>query len=114
MQRDYEAMAREVVMMVKETYYDLYGVQQARLITRAEQGVLEQLTKVTESMYATGQRPQQDVVKAQAELTMVKQKLLEQDQQEATLKAKLSSVVKPSNRRARGCGRHRADGTIGD
>lgn len=93
MQRDYEAMARETVMMVKETYFDLYGVQQSRTITRNDQGILEQMLKVTESQYATGKRQQQDVLKAQTEITMLKQKLLDYDQQEATLRAKLAQLM---------------------
>lgn len=97
MRRAYEAMQREIVMMVKENYFDLYGVQQTISITRAEEDVLKRMVKTTETMYSTGERSQQDVIKAQSEITMLKQKLLELDQQEATLKAKLNQLL---NRRA--------------
>ncbi len=97
MRREYEAMQRELVMMVKETYFDLYAVQQAASITRRQEEVLQRMVKIAETMYATGERSQQDVLKAQAEVTMLKQRLLELDQQEATLKAKLNQLL---NRRA--------------
>ena len=97
MRAEYETMQRDVVMMMKESYFDLYGVQQTIAITRGEEAVLQRMVKTTETMYSTGERSQQDVIKAQAEITMLKQKLLELDQQEATLKAKLNQLL---NRRA--------------
>jgi outer membrane protein TolC len=93
MQRDYEAMQREVVMMAKETYFDLYGVQRSASVLRAEQDVLERMVKIAQTMYATGQRPQQDALKAQAELTMLRQKLIGLEQQEAVLKAKINLLL---------------------
>lgn len=97
MQREYEAMVREVVMMVKENYFDLYAVQRSLVITRAEEDVLKRVRQVAETKYATGSVSQQDVLKAQAEITMLQQKLLELEQQEAVLGAKLNQLL---NRRA--------------
>lgn len=97
MQRELEFMTREVVMMVKESYFDLYAVQRVIAITREEEAVIRRMEKVAETMYATGERAQVDVLKAQAEITMLKQKLLELQVQETTLKAKLNTLL---NRRA--------------
>ncbi len=97
MQREYEAMQREVVMMVKESYFDLYAVQQSLTITRAELDVLRRMERVAETMYSTGERTQQDVLKAQAEITMLQQKVLDLQQQETVLKARLNQLL---NRRA--------------
>ena len=88
-----DAMTREVVMEVKEAYFDLRSVQQAQRITRGEQAVLKRLADVTESMYTTGARSQQDVIKAQTESTMLRQQLLDLDAQEQTLKAKLGALM---------------------
>ena len=90
---DYEAMRREVVMMVKETYFDLYSVQQVLTITRADLELLKRMAQIAETMYSTGERTQTDVLKAQTEVTMLQQKLLEYEQQEATLKAKLNQLL---------------------
>ena len=97
MRRELDAMTRDVVMMVKETYSDLYAVQRVISITGDEQDVLRHMAQVAQTMYATGQRPQADVIKAQAEITMLKQKLLDVQAQEVTLKAKLNTLM---NRRA--------------
>ncbi len=92
-----ESMTRDVVMMVKESYYDLYAVQQVLEITRNDESVLQRMEKIAETMYSTGERTQQDVLKAKSEITMLKQRLLELDAQENTLKAKLNTLI---NRRA--------------
>jgi outer membrane protein, heavy metal efflux system len=92
-QREYEAMQREVIMMVKESYFDLYAVQRSLSITRAEEDLLKRMETIAETKYATGEVSQQDVLKAQTEITMLKQRLLELQQQEATLKAKLNLLM---------------------
>ncbi len=97
MQREHETMQREVLMMAKETYFDLYAVQHTLPITRAEEDVLKRIEQIAETKYSTGEASQQDVLKAQAEITMLKQKLLELEQQETVLKAKLNQLL---NRRA--------------
>lgn len=91
------AMTLDIVMMVKERVFDLCAVQQVIRLLREEDAVIRRLVKVTETLYATGARSQVDVLKAHAEITLLKQKLLETQAQENTLKAKLNSLL---NRRA--------------
>jgi cobalt-zinc-cadmium efflux system outer membrane protein len=97
MQREYEAMLREVMMMVKESYFDLYAVQRSLSITRSEEDVLKQMQKIAEAKYGVGEVTQQDVLKAQAEISMLQARILELEQQESVLKAKLNQLL---NRRA--------------
>ena len=97
MQREYEGMQREVIMMVKESYFDLYATQRALSITRAEEDVLKQMQKIAEAKYGVGEITQQDVLKAQAEISMLKARILELEQQQTVLKAKLNQLL---NRRA--------------
>jgi outer membrane protein TolC len=97
MRHEWEAMAQEVVMRVKESYFDLYAVQRVIAIARDEEAVIRRMEKVAETLYATGERAQVDVIKAQAEISMLKQKLLELESQEAILKARLNTLF---NRRA--------------
>lgn len=92
-QREYEALQREVVMLVKEGYFDLYAVQQSLSITRAEEDVLKQMQQNFETKYATGGVTQRDVLKAQAEISMFRQRLYELEQQEVTLKARLNQLL---------------------
>ena len=96
MRQEAEMLEREIVMQVKETYYDLYGVQHVTQIVRAEEKLLREVLTAAENQYATGQRTQQDVIKAEAEITLLQQKLLEQEQQEASLKARLNQLLNRS------------------
>ena len=93
MQREFDAMSQDVVMMVKESYYDLYATQRVIAITREEESILQSILKVAETMYSTGDRSQADAIKAQTEVTMLKQKMLELQSQENMLKAKLNMLL---------------------
>jgi len=97
MQRELEAMTRDVVMMVKESFYDLYAVRRVITVTREEEDVLGRMVKIAETRYASGSGSQADMIKAQTEITMLKQRLLELHAQENTVKAKLNTLL---NRRA--------------
>jgi len=93
MQREYEAMIQEVTMMVKENYYDLYAVQHSIVITRTDETVLNRMVQTTISKYSVGEVAQPDVLKAQAEVSMLKARLYEFEQQEVLLKAKLNQLL---------------------
>ena len=93
MRREFEVMARDVVQRVKENFYELAALQRVIAITREEETVLLRMVKVAEARYATGGGSQADVIKAQTEITMLKQKLLEFQAQENTLKAKLNTLL---------------------
>lgn len=97
MRREVEALTLDVIALAKENYFELYAVQRVIAITEEEQEVLGRMAKIAETMYATGERSQVDALKAQTEITMLKQKLLELRVQEVTLKAKLNTLL---NRRA--------------
>jgi outer membrane protein TolC len=93
MEREFDAMSRDVVMMVKESYFELHAVQRAAAITMTEEEVLKRMERSAEAMNATGQRSQLDVLKAQSEITMLMPKLLELEQRQTTLQAKLNTLM---------------------
>lgn len=93
MKSEYDAMMREVIMMVKEAYYDLHAVQKAASITRGEESLLKQIARIAETKYSTGESSQQDVLKAQSEITMINQRLLELEARKTTLKAELNTLM---------------------
>ena len=92
-QREYEAAALDVIMAAKEAYFDLSAVQRALSITRSEEDVVKRMETIAEAKYGTGEVSQQDVLKAQAEITMLRQRLLELEQRESTLKTKLNFLM---------------------
>ena len=87
------ALARDLRMRVKETYFDLRATRRVLAIAHDEQQLLRRLIAVSETQYATGARPQVDVLKGQSELTLLKQKALELLAQEATLQARLNALL---------------------
>jgi outer membrane protein TolC len=91
--REHQTMELEVVVAVKETYFDLYAVQRSLSITRTEEDILKRMETIAETRYSTGEASQQDVLEAQTEITMLKQRLWELEQQETTLKAKLNQLL---------------------
>jgi outer membrane protein TolC len=92
-QREYETARRDVIQMVKESYFELYGVQRALSITHAEEGVLERMETVATTKYSTGEVSQQDALKAQAEISMLRGRIYELEQQEVMLTAKINQLL---------------------
>ncbi len=90
---EYEAMMREVVAMVKETYFELYAVQRALSITHAEESLLKQMEAVALSRYSVGEVTQQDVLKAQSEISMLKIRWYELERQVVSLQAALNQLM---------------------
>ena len=65
----YEATKRDVVFKVKQTYYDLYWVDQSIAILNQYLVLLKDFTRVAEQKYATGQGIQANVLKTQVEIS---------------------------------------------
>lgn len=98
MQYEYETMTRDTVMEVKETYYELRSLRQVLRITREEADALQRLETLAQSLYAVGQSGQQDALKAQAETTLLKPRILELEAQINALKSKLNVLLgRPAN-----------------
>jgi cobalt-zinc-cadmium efflux system outer membrane protein len=71
----YEAEKAETVRQVKRAYYDLMYIDRATEITREDQTVLEHYEQLAEARYSQGVGLQQAVVKIQAEITRVRNRL---------------------------------------
>ena len=93
MESEYEILALDVALDVKETYYGLWSARQARTVVRDETNVLARLETVAQTTYAAGQSSQADVIKAQTELTMLQPRLLDLDAQIRNLEAKLNVLM---------------------
>jgi len=93
LEQDYGALVRETVREVKETYYELRALRQVMTITRAEADVLQKLEAVVQTVYASGKAPQVDVLKVQAEQTMLSQQLLELETRDNALQSKLNVLM---------------------
>jgi outer membrane protein, heavy metal efflux system len=89
----FEQTRRNVVAEVKDAYFDLAYITRAIAVVGKTQSLLLQFTKIAEARYAVGKGAQQDVLKAQVELSRLTEQeaLLEQRRQIA--EARLNSLL---------------------
>lgn len=90
---DYENTRRQVVAEVKAAYYDYFFYHKATEITLKDKDLLEKLTKIAEVRYKVGKGIQQDVLRAQVELSRLLQRLTVLEQQERTARVRLNTLL---------------------
>jgi outer membrane protein, heavy metal efflux system len=88
----YEAAARRVAAEVKQAYFDLAYVDRSLAVLQKDREALEGFEKVTEIRYSVGKTAQQDVLRAQLEVTRLAQRATMLNQQRHTLEAQLNSL----------------------
>ena len=89
----YESTKSEIIKNVKFVYYDLFWIDRAVAINEEEKAILEKLEKVAQRKYESNLIPQQDVIKAQVELTKLTDKLYLLNQNRKSLTAKMNSIL---------------------
>jgi outer membrane protein TolC len=72
-----EARRLELKREVRLRYLDVYYRDQALKLLRENQTVFERLVEITERQYAAGRDNQQDILRAQLELTLIEDRILE-------------------------------------
>jgi outer membrane protein TolC len=89
----YEAVWRRIAAEVKQAYFDLWFTDQSLSTLRKDRELLKKFEKIAEIRYSVGKAAQQDVLKAQVELTRLleRQTVLEQSRQ--TFQAQLNSLL---------------------
>ena len=90
---EYESARRQVVAEVKTAYYQYYFLSKAIDITQKNKDLLEKLSQISEARYRVGKGIQQDVLKAQTELSLLISRLTVLQQNEDTAKARLNTLL---------------------
>jgi outer membrane protein TolC len=88
----YEAIVRRVAAEVELAYFDLAYVDQSLVTLQKDRAALEGFEKVAEIRYSVGKAAQQDVLRAQLEMTRLAQRATLLHQQQSTLEAQLNSL----------------------
>jgi outer membrane protein TolC len=88
----YESVTRRVATEVKQAYFDLAYIDRSLAILHKDREALEGFEKVTEIRYSVGKAAQQDVLRAQLEVTRLSQRATMLAQQRRTLEAQLNSL----------------------
>lgn len=87
------AVELATIEKVKRPYYELYFIQQAIRVTEAEQKLLIDIRKVAETRYKAGRTSQQDVLRADLEVSNVENELIRLRQQLESAQARLARVL---------------------
>jgi outer membrane protein, heavy metal efflux system len=91
--QQYQAIQLAVISRLKQAYYRLqYTYATAGLLVRYRD-LLNKLASVTESRYSVGKAAQQDVFKAQTQVSILETRLVKLEQQRISSEAEIGSVL---------------------
>ncbi len=90
---NYEQVQWNIVAEVKDAYYDLCYLHKASETVTKNKDLLEKFTKIAEARYAVGKGIQQDVLKAQVEVSKLIEQLTVLEQRKQTAEARLNSLL---------------------
>jgi outer membrane protein TolC len=82
-----------VVAQLKTAFYDLRFVYEATDLLHRSQSVLQRLAKVSEARYSVGKAMQQDLIKAQVEISILENRLVVLEQRKASLTAEIAALL---------------------
>jgi len=92
----YRAVKADVMLKVKQAFFSLYWFDKALKISQEEKEVLQRLAGVAQKKYETGQATQQDVLKAQLEISKVLDKILSLKQGRKAVAAEMNALLNRS------------------
>ena len=88
-----EARGEDVLAATRIAWLDLYYWSQARDLVRESRPFFEDLATITRSLYAVGRRNQQDVLRAELELSRLDDRLIDIERQQLRARAQLGEWI---------------------
>jgi outer membrane protein TolC len=82
-----------VLSSLRSAYYDYYLAYRSSEILEQNKDVMKNFQSISETRYATGQGIQQDVLRAQLEVSMLLEKLAMQEQKKETQRAMIDTLL---------------------
>jgi outer membrane protein TolC len=95
--QQYESVQLGVISRLKQAYYRLYYTYATADVLGRNRDLLTNLLKVTEARYSVGKAAQQDVFKAQTQISIIETRLVRLEQEQNSREAEINSLL---NRRA--------------
>lgn len=89
----YNTIKRNLLARVKNAYYELYYVYKSIRINEENKDVLKGFEEIAQTKYATGLVTQQDVLKAQVEVSRIINDLITLERLKETVVARLNSLL---------------------
>jgi cobalt-zinc-cadmium efflux system outer membrane protein len=90
---NYERTKWAVISNLKQTYYDLAFIEKSIHTVEKDKDLLEKLAKIAEVRYSVGKGMQQDVIRAQVEVSKLLERLTLLDQRKGVAEAMLRSIL---------------------
>jgi outer membrane protein TolC len=90
---NYEQVRLNVVAEVKDAYFDLYYVSRAIETVAKNKELFEKFARIAEASYSVGKGIQQDVLKAQVEISRLIDQLTVLEQRRQTIETRLNSLL---------------------
>ncbi len=95
----FQQVQLDVVSRLKQAYYKLHYAWAAGDVLERNRDLLTKLLQVTEARYSVGRAAQQDVFKAQTQLSIIETRLLQVAQEKETLAAEINRLLnRPAGR----------------
>ena len=92
----YRDKRNEIVRRVKEVFFELYVVDRSLEVVEKNREVLRQFVKIAETKYSVGKGIQQDVLKAQVELSRLLDEQIRLEQSRQAAGARLNAILNRS------------------
>ncbi len=89
----YLTLERKIVAKAKSAFYELFWVHKLTNINEENKGLLQRFVKIAEVKYSTGKATQQDVLKAQVELSRIVNELITLEQLKETAIARINTLL---------------------
>lgn len=93
---DYQATRLAVIAQLKRIYYELYFVNKSIDILQKNQLILKEMEKSAQTNYSVGKTPQQDIFRAQTEISRLLMRLVMLKQERASLQADINRLLNRS------------------
>jgi outer membrane protein, heavy metal efflux system len=91
--QQYQAVQLAVVSRLKQAYYRLQYTYAASDLLVRNRDLLDKLLKVTEDRYSVGKAAQQDVFKAQTQISIMETRLVKLEQERRSREAEINSTL---------------------
>jgi outer membrane protein TolC len=92
-QQKVRELQNQLIKKLKKTYYQLFYVDRALATVRKSKKIMQQLISAAETKYKVGKGVQQDVLRAQLELSKLIDKKITLHQKRLSLAAKLNTLI---------------------
>jgi outer membrane protein, heavy metal efflux system len=92
-QQNYQSVVLSVTARLKVAWYEWLAVQKQIELTRKDRDLLSRFEEIARNRYTVGKGLQQDVLKAQLEVSTVEQQLVMLDEQRQRAEAEIASLL---------------------